>query len=1044
MYNKVEELNLPKNEEKILEYWKQHDIKNKCLHHNEGNKIFSFYEGPPTANGEPHAGHVLTRSLKDVFTRYKSMQGYFVPRKGGWDTHGLPVEISVEKEIGISGKKEIEEYGLEKFIAACKKDVWKYVDFWRTFSDRIAYNVDMDKDCYVTYHDDYIESVWWSLKELDKKGLLYKGYKVMPCCPSCGTSLSSHEIAQGYKERNDLTVVGKFESVDEKGTYFLAWTTTPWTLPSNVALCVNAAEDYVKVAANGEKYILADALVKNFFKEGEYEVLERYKGKDLEYKKYIPLFDFASEEDKKKAYFVTCDSYVTLTDGTGIVHIAPAYGQEDSGVGKKYNLPFLQMTSMDAKFTSDCGKYAGMNAFESNELIAKDLREQGKIFKQAKFTHEYPHCWRCKTPLIYFAKEAWFVKTTAIQKELIKNNQTINWLPETIKNGRMGNWLENVVDWNLSRDRYWGTPLPVWTCECGHKHVVGSRKELRELSGLDHDIELHKPYVDEIKLKCPVCGKVMKREPYVIDCWYDSGSMPFAQHHYPFENKKIFEERYPADYIGEGADQCRGWFYTLQVLGTALFGKAPFKNCLVNGMLVDEKGIKLSKSLKNYRPPMEIISEAGADPVRWSFYTGTQPWNNQVMTVGTAKDTIKNYFGTLWNTYAFFVLYADIDNFDPSKFSLDKCQLSVMDKWILSEFNKLVATVTEELDKFDCTDSSRQMQKFVDNLSNWYIRRCRKRFWVGGFTEDKKAAYMTLWTILTEYAKLSAPFTPFMSETIYLELVKPFFKNAKESIHLESYPKANKKYIDENLSESMNLTYAYTELGRSARNTFNLKIRQPLAKLYLTDARNETNLTDEFTRILKEELNVKEIVQNSNLSEFVSYSLKPQLKTVGPKYGKLLGAIKAHLDTCDADAVVARVKSGQTYKFEANGQEVELAEQDLLIHVEQKEGYASASEDGLSVIFEKNLTEELISEGLVREFVSKVQALRKSSGLEVVDRIRIEISGNEKLEKVLLDAKDVISSDVLAVDIKKGTSGTYSEEFDLNGEKVWCYLSVNK
>ena len=1036
MYKKVEELDLPKNEEKILEYWKQHDIKNKCLQHNKGKKIFSFFEGPPTANGEPHAGHVLTRSLKDVFTRYKSMQGYFVPRKGGWDTHGLPVELSVEKTIGITGKKEIEEYGLEKFIQECKKDVWKYVDLWRTFSDRIAYNVDMDKDCYVTYHDDYIESVWWSLKELDKKGLLYKGYKVMPCCPSCGTSLSSHEISQGYKERNDTTVVAKFESADEQGVYFLAWTTTPWTLPSNVALCVNPDEDYVKISANGEKYILAEALVKSFFKEGEYSVLEKYKGKDLEYKKYIPLFDFAREEDKAKAYYITCDNYVTLTDGTGIVHIAPAYGEEDSGVGKKYGLPFLQMTNKFARFTDECGKYAGLYVFDNNDLIAKDLREQGKIFKQAKYAHEYPHCWRCKSPLINFAREAWFVKTTAIQKELIKNNQTVNWLPETIKNGRMGNWLENVVDWNLSRDRYWGTPLPVWTCECGHKHVVGSRKELRELSGLDHDIELHKPYVDEIQLKCPVCGKIMKREPYVIDCWYDSGSMPFAQHHYPFENKELFEERYPADYIGEGADQCRGWFYTLQVLGTALFGKSPFKNCLVNGMLVDEKGIKLSKSLKNYRPPMEIINEAGADAVRWSFYTGTQPWNNQVMTVGTAKDTIKNYFGTLWNTYAFFVLYADIDNFDPSKYTLEECKLSVMDRWILSEFNKLVEIVSEELDRFDCTDSSRQIQKFIDNLSNWYIRRCRKRFWVGGFTEDKKSAYMTLWTVLTEFAKLSAPFTPFMSETIYLELVRPFFKNAPESIHLTSYPKVNKKYIDNELSENMNLTYAYTELGRSARNTFNLKIRQPLSKLYLTDARNETNLSEEFIKILKEELNVKEIIQNSNLAQFISYSLKPQLKTVGPKYGKLLGAIKQHLDNCDADKVVALVKQGKPYSFEVNGQTIELMEADLLIHVEQKEGYASASEDGLSVVFDKTLTEELINEGLVREFVSKVQALRKSSGLEVVDRIKIEISGEEKIANVILKYSDVIANDVLALDIKEGENGEYCDKFDLNGIEI--------
>ena len=1039
MYNKVDELNLPKSEEKILKFWKENNIKNLCLQQNKGEKIFSFYEGPPTANGEPHAGHVLTRSLKDIFTRYKSMKGFFVPRKGGWDTHGLPVEISVEKTIGISGKKEIEEYGVEKFIQECKKDVWKYVDFWKTFSDRIAYNVDMEKDCYVTYHDDYIESVWWSIKELDKKGLLYKGYKVMPCCPSCGTSLSSHELAQGYKEKTDITVVAKFKSVDEDNLYFLAWTTTPWTLPSNVALCVNPKEEYVKISANNEKYILAGALVGSFFKEGEYEVLERYKGKDLEYKKYIPLFDFASKEVQEKAYFVTCDDYVTLTDGTGIVHIAPAYGVDDSKVGTRYNLPFLQMTNKFARFTDECGKYAGLNVFENNELVAKDLREQGKIFKQAKYTHDYPHCWRCKSPLIYFAREGWFVKTTEIQKELIKNNQTINWLPETIKNGRMGNWLENLVDWNLSRDRYWGTPLPVWMCECGHYHVIGSKQELRELGGLDKDIELHKPYVDEVEIKCPICGKVMKREPYVIDCWYDSGSMPFAQHHYPFENKEKFEATFPADYIGEGADQCRGWFYTLQVLSTALFGKAPFKNCLVNGMLVDEKGLKLSKSLKNYDPPMDIISQAGADPVRWSFYTSTQPWNNQVMTVNTAKETIRNYFGTLYNTYAFFVLYADIDEFNPSKYSLEDCKLSVMDKWILSEYNSLVKEVTSKLDAFDCTESSRKMQKFIDNLSNWYVRRCRKRFWVGGFTEDKKAAYVTLWTILSDYAKLSAPFTPFMSEVLYQNLVAPFFKDAPISVHLCKYPECNEAYIDKELSENMNLTYAYTELGRSARNTFNLKVRQPLKTLYLTDAQNQTALTEEYVKILKEELNVKEVIQNANLSEFVSYSLKPQLKTIGPKYGKLLNDIRKNLETCDANQVVKQVKGGKLYKFEVNGQMVELSEEDLLINVNQKEGFASASDNALAVIFDTNLTEELINEGIVREFVSRVQALRKSSGLEVTDRIIIEVDG--ELKNVILYASNAIASDVLAISIKEGKKGQFVEEFDLGKGKVTTYIS---
>ena len=891
----------------------------------------------------------------------------------------------------------------------------------------------------MTYHDDYIESVWWSLKELDKKGLLYKGYRVMPCCPSCGTSLSSHELAQGYKEKTDITVVAKFELADEKGTYFLAWTTTPWTLPSNVALCVNAKEDYVKVESNNEKYILAEALLKNFFKEGEYEIVERYKGSDLEYKKYIPLFDFASKEDQAKAYYMTCDDYVTLTDGTGIVHIAPAYGVDDSKVGTRYDLPFLQMTNKFANFTDECGKYAGLNVFENNELIAKDLREAGKIFKQAKYVHEYPHCWRCKTPLLYFAREGWFVRTTQIQKDLIRNNQTVNWLPETIKNGRMGNWLENVVDWNLSRDRYWGTPLPVWMCECGHHHVIGSREELRKLGGLDKDIELHKPYVDEVEINCPHCGKKMKREPYVIDCWYDSGSMPFAQHHYPFENKEKFEATFPAEFISEGADQCRGWFYTLQVLSTALFGKSPFKTCIANGMLVDEKGQKLSKSLQNYRPPMEIISEAGADAVRWSFYTGTQPWNNQVMTVNTAKETVRNYFGTLYNTYAFFVLYADIDKFDPSKYSLKDCKLSVMDKWILSEFNGLVKEVTTRLDAFDCTESSRKMQKFVDSLSNWYVRRCRKRFWVGGFTEDKKSAYMTLWTVLTEFAKLTAPFTPFIAETLYQNLVRPFFKESALSVHLSKYPVCDEFYIDEKLSEEMNLTYTYTELGRSARNTFNLKIRQPLKTLYLTDAQAQTDLADDYLKILREELNVKEVIQNANLSEFVSYSLKPQLKTIGPKYGRLLNDIRKNLESCDANKVVALVKSGQAYVFDVNGQRVELFEEDLLINVNQKEGFASASDNSLAVIFDTVLTDDLVNEGLIREFVSKVQALRKSSGLEVTDRIKLEVEGD--FAEVLLGYKDSIAADVLAVSIVKGSNGEYFEEFDLGKTKVKTYLT---
>ena len=787
MYKKVEEMNLAGSEEEVLKFWKEAGVKEACLSHNKGKKMFSFYEGPPTANGMPHAGHVLTRTLKDLFNRFHLMKGYEVPRKGGWDTHGLPVEISVEKEIGISGKQQIEEYGIEKFVTACKKDVWKYVDLWKDFSDRVGYFVNMDDDCYVTYKDEYIESEWWSLQELNKKGLLYKGYKVLPCCPSCGTALSSHEVAQGYKERNDLTCVAKFKVAGEENTYILAWTTTPWTLPSNVALCVNPNETYVKIELfeTGERFILAEALVGAFFKDEEFKIVKKYnKGTELEHTKYEPLFDFVSEDVKAKAYYVTCDEYVTLTDGTGVVHIAPAYGADDASVGMRYNLPFVAMAGSDGVFSSACGAYAGKNVFEINEQISFDLKTAGKVLKMAKHKHEYPHCWRCKSPLMYFARDGWFVKTTAIKDQLIKNNKEVNWHPDSIKDGRMGNWLENVIDWNISRDRYWGTPLPVWTCECGHYHVVGSREELRKLGGLDKDIELHKPFVDEVELKCEKCGKVMKREPYVIDCWYDSGSMPFAQFHYPFENKEEFERRFPADFIAEGVDQCRGWFYTQLVLGTALFGKAPYKNVVVNGLVVDDNGVKLSKSLGNYRPPMEIIGAVGADAVRWSFYTTTQPWNNQPMSVKSASEAIKNYFGTLWNTYAFFVLYAEIDKFDPSKYELKNCKLSVMDKWILSEFNKLVKEVTCLVETYHPTEAARKVQVFVENLSNWYVRRCRKRYWAGGMTDDKVSAYMTLWTVLVEMAKLTAPFTPFITETMYQNLVPAFFPNAPKSVHL--------------------------------------------------------------------------------------------------------------------------------------------------------------------------------------------------------------------------------------------------------------------
>lgn len=1015
MYKKVSELNLPKTEQEVLGFWKQNNIKEKCLHHNEGKDVFSFYEGPPTANGMPHAGHVLTRALKDVFNRTKLMQGYDVPRKGGWDTHGLPVEISVEKSIGIEGKQGIEEYGVEKFIDACKVDVWKYVDLWKDFSNRVGYFVNMEDDYYVTYFDDYIESVWWSLKELDKKGLLYKGYKVLPSCPSCGTALSSHEVAQGYKERNDLTVVAKFKAKDEENLYYLAWTTTPWTLPSNIALAVNASYDYVKVQNNGVNYILAKDLVLNFFKENEYEIVQTFKGKDLEKRKYEPLFDFADEKSKENGYYITCANYVTLSDGTGIVHIAPAYGAEDNAVGMEYKLPFVQMAGSDGLFKAGCGKYSGRNVFDVNEEIAHDLFNENKVFKMAKHKHEYPHCWRCKSPLIYFARDAWFIKTTAIKEDLLKNNQEINWLPETIKDGRMGNWLDNVIDWCLSRDRYWGTPLPVWTCECGHYEVIGSIAELKEKGHLKNDIELHKPYVDEVVITCPHCNKPMKRTPEVIDCWYDSGAMPFAQFHYPFENKEEFERRFPSDFISEGVDQCRGWFYTLLVLGTALFGKSPFKNCISNGMVVDDNGAKLSKSLGNYRPPLEIIDEVGADTVRWSFYTTTQPWNNQPMTVKSAGETIKNFFGTYWNTYAFYVLYAEIDQFNPALYNIKDCVLSIMDKWILSEFHKLVKKVTDELNAFHVTESSRAVQEFVDVLSNWYIRRCRKRYWVGGFTEDKKSAFMTLYTVLDGLTRLTAPFVPFVTEEVYQNITKPFFANMPESVHLADYPVYDSNMVDEKLSFDMEKTYKFTELGRSARNLSNIKIRQPLSKLYITDASGKLDLSQELLLQIKEELNVKEIVENEDLSKFISYSLKPQLRTLGPKYGKLINEIREYLANCNAMELVSATKNGNVFKTTIKGEEIEFIESDLLVTVNQKEGFASSTDGPLAIILDTNITDELLKEGIAREFVSCIQTLRKTKGFEVVDRVEIQISGDKELCTIILDQKDSISKDVLAV-----------------------------
>ncbi len=1041
MYKKVDaNLNFPKVEQDVLNFWKENEVKKQCMNKNKGEKRFNFYEGPPTANGVPHSGHVLTRVLKDVFTRYKSMQGYYVPRKGGWDTHGLPVELSVEKELGISGKQQIEAYGVEKFIKRCKENVWKYVDIWKEFSDRVGYFVNMEDDYYVTYYDSYIESVWWALKEMDKKGLLYKGYKILPSCPRCGTALSSHELAQGYEDRKDTTVVAKFKVIGEENTYFLAWTTTPWTLPSNIALCVNADEDYVKVKQNDEYYVLADALVKNHFKDGEYEKVETFKGKTLEFKKYEPLFDFVEKREAEKGYYVTCDSYVTLTDGTGIVHIAPAFGEDDSLVGRKYNLPFVQLVDKYGKFTDVCGKYANADVFSKNDEIVEDLAKENKVFKTQKHVHSYPHCWRCHSPLIYFARSSWFVKTTELRQDMVKNNNTVNWLPDNVKNGRMGNFLENNIDWCLSRDRYWGTPLPVWMCECGHYHVVGSKQELKDLCGVTEDVELHKPYVDALTFACSKCGKQMKREAEVIDCWFDSGSMPFAQHHYPFENKELFEESFPAQFISEGIDQTRGWFYALQAISTALFNKSPYQTCIANGMVVDDQGRKLSKSLGNYIPPMEMLSKMGADPVRWTFYTGSQPWGNLILTENTVTESQKKYFGTLWNTYAFFVLYAEIDKFDPTKYSLKDCKLSVMDKWVLCELNKLIKYVCSELDKFHVTESSRAMEEFIDKVSNWYVRLGRKRYWGEEFTEDKKAAYVTLYTVLTTYAKLSAPFTPFMSETIYQNLVRNFDETQPVSVHLATYPEVMEEYVDESLSEQMALVYAYTELGRSARNLSGIKNRQPLNELYLTDANNKTTLADNLVQILKDELNVKVVKQHEDLTKFVNYTLKPQLKTLGPKYGKKLNAIREFLATCDALKVVETVEKGETFATELDGDTVEFTKEDLLISVSQKEGYASATDGNIAVILDTQLTQELVEEGVYREFVSKVQNLRKSSNYVVTDRIHIELSGDKELEDVVLKFENQVKQDVLALSVTKGENGEFSEEFNLNDKLLRVYI----
>lgn len=1036
MYKKVDPgMNFVEREKETLKFWKNNRVFEKTNEKTEGKPVFSFYDGPPTANGKPHIGHILTRVMKDIIPRYKIMKGYSVLRKAGWDTHGLPVELEVEKSLGIDGKQEIEAYGIEPFIKKCKESVWKYKGEWERMSDRVGYWVDMDHP-YITYDNNYIESVWWSLKEIDKKGLLYRGFKIVPYCPRCGTALSSHEVAQGYKDVKEKSAYVKFALKSQRNTYFLAWTTTPWTLPSNVALCMNADEDYARIKSGEEYYILADALISAVFEEGTYEKIDVKKGKEYEFVSYEPLFDFYTGKDK--AFYITCDGYVTLTDGTGIVHIAPAFGEDDAKVGRKYSLPLLQMVDEHGRFPQDTGYLSGLFCKDADKFILKDLKERNLLFKEQLYEHSYPFCWRCDTPLLYYARKSWFIKTTAFKDLIIRSNDSVNWMPETIRKGRMGNFLENLIDWGVSRERYWGTPLPVWVCEkCGKKHVIGSRKELHELSGCDEDIELHRPYIDKVTFPCE-CGGVMRRVPEVIDCWYDSGSMPFAQFHYPFENRDLFEKNFPADFISEAIDQTRGWFYVLLAISSVLFEKAPFKSCIVLGHVNDKDGIKMSKHKGNVVDPWSVLDKQGADAVRWYFYTSSAPWLPSRFAPEIVSEVQRKFLGTLWNTYAFFVLYAEIDKYDPSLYDIANVKLSVMDRWILSELNTLIDFVDKGLDKYNITDTSRAIEKFTDNLSNWYVRRCRERFWGSDMSEDKIAAYTTLYTALTTLAKLAAPFVPFITEQIYGNLVLPFYKNVPVSVHLTSFPVCDKAFIDTQLGETMDRVINIVSLGRTARNACAIKNRQPLSELFIR-ADKFDSLPEEYLDILKEELNVKKIAFISDSSGFASYEIKPQLRTLGPKYGPLIGKIREHLAQCDSSALVNAVRKGETVTVSIDNTLVAFKEEDLLISDKNKEGYQTVSEKGITVILNTELSQELIQEGLMRELVSKIQTMRKESGFNVTDHIVVTYSCGEKLAEVIEKYKSEIMQDTLADSI---TAGSGSSLKDINGEEISLSLEV--
>lgn len=1044
MYQKVDtNLNFVDREKNIEQFWKENDIFRKSMENRKEGKTYTFYDGPPTANGKPHIGHVLTRVIKDMIPRYRTMKGYMVPRKAGWDTHGLPVELEVEKLLGLDGKEQIEEYGLDPFIRKCKESVWKYKGMWEDFSGTVGFWADMD-DPYVTYHDDFIESEWWALKQIWDKGLLYKGFKIVPYCPRCGTPLSSHEVAQGYKSVKERSAVVRFKVIGEDA-YFLAWTTTPWTLPSNVALCVNPEETYVKVkAADGYTYYMAEALLDKVLgnlgneEVKAYEVLETYTGKALEYKEYEPLFACTGEaaaKQHKKGHYVTCDSYVTMTDGTGIVHTAPAFGEDDARVGRQYDLPFVQFVDGKGEMTEETA-YAGKFVKDADKDILADLDKEGKLFDAPRFEHDYPFCWRCDTPLIYYARESWFIKMTAVKEDLIRNNNTINWIPESIGKGRFGDWLENIQDWGISRNRYWGTPLNVWECEdCGHMEAIGSREELEKLSGNPEakKVELHRPYIDEITLSCPKCKKTMKRVPEVIDCWFDSGAMPFAQHHYPFENKELFEAQFPAQFISEAVDQTRGWFYSLLAESTLLFNKAPYENVIVLGHVQDENGQKMSKSKGNAVDPFEALETYGADAIRWYFYINSAPWlpnrfHGKAVTEGQRK-----FMGTLWNTYAFFVLYANIDGFDATKYSLDYDKLTVMDKWLLSKMNTLILAVDRDLENYRIPEAARALQEFVDEMSNWYVRRGRERFWAKGMEQDKINAYMTLYTALVTVCKLAAPMIPFMTEEIYLNLVRSIDKTAPESIHLCDYPGAEESRIDRRLEENMDQLLKVVVMGRACRNAANIKNRQPIGRMFVKAG---FTLDQFFTDIIADELNVKQVIFTDDVREFTSYTFKPQLKTVGPKYGKQLGGIQKALASLDGNSAMDELKEKGALTFTVDGVEVSLSQEDLLIAMSQKEGYVSEADNTVTVVLDTNLTDELVEEGFVYEIISKIQTMRKDSGYEVTDHIRVAIAGNDEIAEIVKKNQAVIAEKVLADEFLFDQVLENQKEWNVNAKNV--------